>query len=218
MKNLAQRFVSGQDIEHIDAAVMAAEKETAGEIVCLVVSSSYHYPMANVIGATVLALPLSLLLTPLIGGRLWMGTQNMWLFLGLFGVLFAVFYNIVQAIPGLKRRFISAKEVEEEVEEAAITSFFHYGLNRTRDATGVLLFISVLERKVWILADHGINERVPAGQWRTVVGRLTEGIQGRRATDAICEAIAIIGKILRTHFPIKPDDTNELQNVIIADE
>ncbi len=218
MKNLAQKFLDGQEIERIDAAVMTAEKETAGEIVCLVVSSSYHYPMADVIGATTFSLPLALLLTPLIGGRLWIGTQNMWLFLGIFGLLFALFYKIVQATPVLKRIFLSTHEIEEEVEEAAITHFFNHGLHRTRDATGVLLFISVLERKVWILADHGINERVPPGQWQTIVGRITEGIRGGRATDAICEGIAIIGKLLKTHFPIKSDDTNELKNVIIGDE
>ncbi len=59
------------------AAVKEAEKLTSGEIVPMVVSASYRYPMANVIGAAVLAHPISLMLTPLVGGRLWVGTQNM---------------------------------------------------------------------------------------------------------------------------------------------
>lgn len=217
MKNLAQRFLSQEENGQIDAAVKAAEKETSGEIVCMIQSASYRYPMANVTGATVLALAPALVLTPLIGGRLWIGTENLWLFLGIFGLLFAAFYLAVDHTPWLKRWFISNKELEEEVEEAAITSFFRHGLYRTRDGNGILIFISVLEHKVWVLADHGINVKVPAGQWDAVVARITDGIRHQRPAAAICEAVATVGGILKQHFPYTVDDTDELKNVIIGD-
>ena len=70
MRDLAKQFLTEQEQQRINAAVEAAEKTTSGEIVCLVESASYRYPMANVLGGTVLALPLSLVLTPLIGGWL----------------------------------------------------------------------------------------------------------------------------------------------------
>jgi len=215
MKKLAHRFLSKQELEQVEAAVAAAEKKTAGEIVCMVESTSYTYPMANVIGATVIGLPLALLLTPFIGGLMWMGTQNMWLFLGVFGILFMAFHWIVDRTPGLKRRFVSNKEIEEEVEEAAITSFFRHGLYRTRDATGILIFISVFEHKVWVLADHGINAKVPEGQWQDIVKQITQGIRADKAAEALCRAVENVGEILQAHFPVKPDDTNELKNVIV---
>ena len=215
MKNIAQRFLSERELERVEAAVTEAEKKTAGEIVCMIESSSYAYPMANVIGAAVLGLPLSLVITPLVGGLLWLGTNNMWLFIGIFGIIFFLLYWIVAHTAWLKRFFISKREIEEEVEEAAITNFFSHGLYRTRDATGILIYISVLEHKVWVLADHGINERVPEGQWDGIVSKITDGIKGKKAADAICDAVHSIGSLLETHFPIKADDTNELQNVII---
>jgi len=217
MRNLAKRFLTEQEQKEIDAAVQAAEAKTSGEIVCLVESASYRYPMANVIGATVLALPLSLVFTPLIGGWLWMGTHNMWLFLGLFGLAFAAAYFIVDNTARLKRAFVANKEIEEEVEEAAITSFFRHGLYRTRDASGILIYISVFEHKVWVLADHGINAKVPAGQWDAVVARIADGIRNKRPAAAICEAVNTIGTILSAHFPIKSDDTDELKNIIVSD-
>jgi putative membrane protein len=217
MKHLAHRFLSSREREQIDAAVQAAEKRTAGEIVCMIVAASYRYPMANVLGAAVLTLPLALLLTPLIGGWLWIGHQNMWLFIGLFGLLFTAFYLLVDHVPGLKRRFIAGREMDEEVHEAAITAFFNHGLYRTRGATGILIFISVLEHKVWILADHGINAKVPPGQWESLVTAITSGIRQKRAANAICEAVASIGVILETHFPVQADDHDELKNVIIGD-
>ena len=85
------------------------------------------------------------------------------------------------------------------------------------DETGVLVLISVFERKVWVLADRGINARVQAGQWDDIVQMIVEGIKQNRQTDAICEAVEKIAELLKTHFPIKPDDMNELKNLIIEE-
>jgi putative membrane protein len=215
MKDLAKRFLSDTDRQKVMAAVKEAEKFTSGEIVPMVVSASYRYPMANVIGAVALALPISLILTPLVGGRLWVGTQNMWLFLGFLTLLFVVFHEIVKRTYWLKRWFISQREMDEEVEEAALTGFYKEGLYRTRDETGVLVFISVFEHKVWILADRGINEKVDEGQWDDIVKIIVDGIKHNQAAESICEAVEKIGDLLKKHFPIRPDDTDELKNLIV---
>ena len=215
MKDLAKKFLSDDERSRVDAAVKKAEKLTAGEIVVMIISASYEYPMANVIGAAAFALPLALILTPLTGAWLWIGGQSMWLFLGFLSVFFILFHEIIKRIPGLKRFFISRREIDDEVEEAAITNFFDHDLYRTRDETGVLVLISVFERRVWVLADRGINARVKEGQWDEIVKMITNGIRQKRATDAICAAVEKIGALLASHFPVKPDDTDELQNVII---
>jgi putative membrane protein len=218
MKDLSKKFLTRQEREQVDAAVKSAEAKTSGEIVCMIQSASYHYPMAAVLAATAISLPLALILTSFIGGWLWLGTQNMWLFLSLFTVLFVVFYMLAQNSAELKRRFISQREIEEEVEEAAVTGFFRHGLYRTRDATGVLIFISVFEHKVWVLADHGINAKIEQGTWKDIVRTITDGIRNGQPADAICSAVQKVGTILESHFPIKPDDTNELSNVLVSDD
>jgi putative membrane protein len=217
MKNLAETFLSEADHKRVRNAVAEVEKKTAGEIVCMVVSSSYPYPLASVLGATAAALPLSLLGTHFLGAWLWIGSRNMWLFLGLFTICFVLFYWAVERFPAIKRRFISQREIDEEVEEGAINAFFRQGLYRTRDANGVLLFISVFEHKVWLLADQGIHEKVPQAEWDALVARITRGIREGHRTDAICSAIEIIGQLLETHFPVKPDDTDELKNLIVGE-
>jgi len=215
MTNLAEKLLSKSDQKRIEAVVAATEKKTAGEIVCMIVSSSYQYPMADVLGATAFALPLALLAAHFLGGWLWLGTQNMWLFLGLFTIFFVLFHQIVARCPTLKRRFISQREIDEEVEEAAVNGFFRKGLYRTRDANGVLLFISVFEHKVWLLADKSIHEKIPQEEWSQMVGRITRGIRSGQGVEAICKAIQDIGDLLQVHFPIKPGDSNELTNLII---
>ena len=215
MKDLAKIFLSNDERARVETAVKEAEKLTAGEIVVMIISASYQYPLAIVIGAAAFALPLALIFTPLAGAWLWIGGQNMWLFLGFLTVFFILFHEIIKRIPWLKRFFISRKEIDDEVEEAAITNFFDQGLYRTRDQTGVLILISVFERRVWVLADRGINTRVSESQWDDIVKMITDGIKQKRPADAICEAVEKIGELLKTHFPIKPDDTDELKNLII---
>ena len=215
MKDLAKQFLSEDERARVSAAVEEAEKRTVGEIVVMIISASYHYPMANVTGAAAFALALGLLLTPLIGGWLWIGSQNMWLFLGLFTVFFIFFHEVIRRSLWLKRYFISRKEINAEVKEAAVTHFFKHGLYRTQDKTGVLVLISVFERRVWVLADQGINAKVPEGQWDEIVKMITDGIKQKRPADAICAAVEKIGELLKAHFPIKPDDIDELKNIII---
>ena len=215
MQDLAKSFLSEDEHARVDTAVKEAEKLTAGEIVVMIISASYEYPMANVIGAAAFALPLALIYAPLTGAWLWIGGQNMWLFLGFLTVFFILFHEIIKRIPWLKRFFISRREIDDEVEEAAITNFFDRDLYRTRDETGVLVLISVFERRVWVLADRGINAKVNEGQWDEIVKMIADGIKQKRAADAICKAVEKIGAILAEHFPVKPDDTNELKNLII---
>ena len=216
MKNLAQKWLTEKERESIRTAVQDAEKTTSGEIVCMVQSASYHYPMADVLGGAAMALPAALVLTAYAGGLFWLGDQNLWLFLGLFAVLFMFFHALTRQIPAVKRCFISRREIDEEVNEAAIKAFFGHRLYQTRESNGVLLFISVFERRAWILADQGINPKVEQGQWDHIITGITTGIRSNRPAGAICKAVRDIGKILEAHFPAEPDDVNELDDVIVS--
>lgn len=217
MKDLAARFLSDEERERIQNAVKEAEENTSGEIVPMVVSSSYDYPLADVLGGAAISLPLALLVSPFVGHWFWVGGQNMWIFLGLFIAFFFLFHQVVRHTLWLKRVFISPKEIEEEVKEAAVVSFFREGLYQTREETGVLIFISVFEHRVWILADRGIDQKVEKGKWDQIVRGITAGIKQGRQADAICEAVRQTGDLLRSHFPGKPEDRDELKNLIFSD-
>lgn len=217
MKDLAQKFLSDADREKVAAAVRTAESKTAGEIVPMVVSASYHYPAAVLKGSAALALPPALLLTTPVGGLFWLAPGNMWVFLTLFAAWFAAWHMIINRVAWLKRWFISQTEIEEEVAEAAHTHFYREQLHKTRDKTGILIFISVLEHKVWVLADEAISRRVPQSDWDAVVQTIVTGIKQGRQAEAICEAVARVGRMIETHFPVRPDDVDELQSLIVRD-
>ncbi len=181
----------------------------------MVVSASHAYPEAELTGAAVLALPVALAASLVTSSFFWWQGEVLWLFLGYLSVFFLFGRLIVRSSPALMRLFIRRQRAAAEVERAAFSHFYAAGLQATRDANGVLIYISVLERRVWILGDRGINEKIPQQTWQEFVKRLTTGISEKQQGAALCAIIEEIGSLLRTHFPPKDDDRNELSDLII---
>jgi putative membrane protein len=217
MKDRMSGFLSEADRHKIEARVREAESHTRGEIVVMVVPESYHYPMAALLGGTAFSFPAAIALTQVLGGLLWVGPDDLWVFLTALIPLFLAFHEFVRRIPVLKRCFIRLKEMEEEVREAAHIQFFRKGLYRTREETGVLIYISVFEHGVWLLGDRGINAAIPAEHWNGVVAGIVQAIKEGRPADGICQAVEEVGGILRDKFPISPDDRNELENLMVEE-
>jgi putative membrane protein len=76
----------------------------------------------------------------------------------------------------------------------------------------------MLERRVHVLADRGINDHVPAGTWDGLVSGIIGGIRTGQATDAICAAIAECGVLLAQVSPADSrDNPNELPDTLIRE-
>jgi len=215
MKTLAENFLTAEEQKRVTEAVQQAEKQTSGEIVPMIVSASHSYPMAPVVGGVFFALPMALLSARLFGAYLWLGTDNMWLFVAFFIFYYIIAYLIVARFTQLKRFFMSADRANLAVQQAAAAAFFREALYKTRDANGILLYISVLEHRVWVLGDRGISAMIDPSAWQEIVDLVVRNIKKDRRCDAVCEAVSKIGSILQEHFPYKKDDQDELHNLII---
>ncbi|MEE4253031.1 MAG: TPM domain-containing protein [Desulfuromusa sp.] len=205
----ASEFFSKEEQQKIEAAVKKAETTTSGEIVPMVVNSSYEYPRAELIGGGTLALAVGLIFSWAVGG------ESIWWFLPVFIVGFFIFQQLIRNLPDLKRKLINPEEFDIEVREKALVSFVEQGLHETRDKTGILILISLFERRVQVLADSGINAKVPENTWDEIVTIITHGLKTGNSCDAICQAVEHCGEQLQEHFPRKADDTDELSNLII---
>ncbi len=205
----AKEFFTTEEQSRIEAAVQLAESKTSGEIVPMVVDASYDYPRAEILGAGLLSLALAVNLS-------WaFFNESLWHFLWMFALGYLPFKLLIRALPALKRRLIRPDEIDEELSEKAAIAFLEQGLHHTRDETGILIMLSLFERRVYVLADRGINDVVAPDLWDGVVATITDGIHADDACAALCTAIADCGKQLEEHFPIKHDDTNELPNLIV---
>ena len=209
MKNLAQTFLTKEEQDSLVQCVKDVEKRTSGEIVPVIASTSYDYRRAGLIGGLIFGV-VAAVCTATIFNR-----TDMWAFLVQFLGFFFVFSRLLNAFPAMKKPFISKREMQEEVNEAAFTAFYQYGLHHTRDLTGIIIYVSVFERSVQILADKGINDKVDPNVWGEVITTITEGIRAGRSGEALCHGVTRCGELVTRNFPIKPDDTDELPNLII---
>ncbi len=209
MSDPAEKFLTSAERLHIEAHIAEAEKRTSGEIVVNVVASSYHYPLAAMLGSSFLALLLGIVVA------LIAHDENMWFFLAVFSLSFMALHELLKRVHLLRRLFVTKSDMKEEVEEAAIQSFYRRNINHTVDHTGILIYISLFERKVRVVADQGINEKVAQEVWQKIVNIIISGIRSKEHGKAIAAAIDRCGDILTTHFPLKADDRNELSNAVI---
>ena len=215
MQTLAEKFLSAAEQREVTETVRAMELATSGEIVPMIASRSHDYPQAALLCGLFLSTPLSLLCTAVVGPMIWIGGNNMWLFLAFWALFFAAFYGLAKKSDLLIRFFLNRREVENEVQKGALTAFYAEKLHRTAGENGILLYISVLEQKVWILADAGINRKIEPHTWDALVAELTRGIKAGSRCQALCAAIHRTGEILKVHFPQQKNDQDELHNLII---
>ncbi len=215
MKTSAQHFLTEEQQEKVTRSVQQAELTTSGEIVPMIVSACDDYAKARFLTALLFSLPAALVIPHFLSTWLWFEPDNVYLFLCLMVPLFLVFNQVIIFYPRLAKLFLSSEEMEREVQEEAVRCFFEEKLYATRDANGILVFISVFEKKVWILADYGIDRKIDPQTWVALVNALTAKIKDGEPCTGLCQTISEIGQILQQHFPYKKDDTDELHNLII---
>jgi uncharacterized membrane protein len=101
-----------------------------------------------------------------------------------------------------------------DIRKIAEKEFYKLKMNETRDATGILLLLILEQRSFYILADSGIHEKVGQTVWDNVRDKIQEDFRKGKFTEGIIKGVKTVGEILAKHFPIKPDDTNELSNEV----
>ncbi|MFA6498491.1 MAG: hypothetical protein WC256_04345 [Desulfurivibrionaceae bacterium] len=206
----AEKFFTEVEKRQIAATIGEVEKKTSGEVAAMVVTASDTYPEATLLAGLTIGGLAALLITDLFLGD----TLGYFLPLLLCGT--TLVGSLAKIFPPLLRLFIPGSRLETRVAERALRAFYQKKLHTTRDNTGVLFFISLLERKVWILADSGIYQKISQETLMAHASDIATGIKQGQACNALCREIEAVGVILARHFPIKPDDTNELSNEVIT--
>jgi putative membrane protein len=207
----ADQFFTTEERERLKATTHEVESWTIGEIVIMVVDRSDRYLEAEVFGGVLLGSLLSLILTLLFFH------SSIWSYIPLSFIFFFPCRTLFQRIDVLKRLFVGVRRKEEAVRLRAERGFFEKGLYKTKKKTGVLFFLSLLERKVWVLADKGIYEKMDQETLNRFAREVSRGVKEGRACEALSQAVQGIGDLLSQYFPITPDDTDELPNAVLTE-
>jgi putative membrane protein len=210
--SVSRRF-SEQDLARIKRAVEDAEKKTSGEIVPYVVEQSDDYERAAWRGASAAG---GLAILVFLALRTW---TVLWLPFTLpvvLAVIVAAFGTgmvLTHFIPLLKRLFAGRALLRRRVSQRAAEAFVAEEVFDTRERTGILLFVSLLERQVLVVGDSGINARVTQEEWDDVAQAVVRGIRSGSAAGGIAEAIDKCGQLLeRRGVARRADDTDELRD------
>jgi putative membrane protein len=188
----------------IENAVQAAERRTSGEIVPVVVDRSHDYAGVRAAAAALLAFAAGLVVLE------FAPSPALWLPPVQFAVFIAGYWLAGRRL--LLGPLVPARRATGFVDRAAKLAFVEHGLVETRDRTGILIYVSLLEHRVEVLADRGIDRHVEDGTWDEVVRLILDGVRKRRAEEGLCKAIERCGTILAAQFPPRPDDDDELEN------
>lgn len=212
------RFLRAEDLAAVEAAVREAEAASGGEIVPYVVDASDAYP-----GAAWMAAALGAVAAPLVAAGLvaWLDLWGVWpLWMTLPPLAGAgVGWLAARWVEPLRRALVPAPVAERRVAQRAAAAFLDEEVFLTRERTGILLFVSLFEHRVMVLADAGINRRVPAGAWDEVVADTVAGLRAGRHGAALAAGVARLGELLVEHaVPRAADDRDELDNRVRREE
>ena len=212
MARALQHLFSDADLERIRAATSAAEERTSGEIVPYLVERIGDHPEVRYKGATFGALTASAAAGVLHGAAgIWGGAGITWIAVPTLIGLFCGWW--LAAVPALGRRLITREDMDRRVRLRAEAAFLEEEVFRTRDRTGILIFLAVWEHRAVILGDEGIHRAVPEGAWQQLVDDLVSGIAAGRATEALVDVIGRCGDLLELRgLGRQPDDEDELSD------
>ena len=208
----SETFFTTEEKELLKTATHEVESRTIGEIVVMVVDYSDHYIEGEVLGSVLLGSLLSLILSVLFFDA------SLWFYIPLSFIFFFPCWFLFIKVDILKKPFLGIRRKEEAVRLRAERAFFERGLYRTKKNTGILFFLSLLERKVWVLADKGIYQKMNQETLNRFANEVSRGIREGRACEALSQAIREVGTHLAKHFPATPGDTNELPDDIMTEE
>ncbi|GAO39099.1 hypothetical protein SCH01S_25_00790 [Sphingomonas changbaiensis NBRC 104936] len=207
-------------------AIRAAEARTDGEISAVIAPESDSYADVTLHWALLLALlPLAWFAT--FPGMLhWVATLidpwarepslrliTTYLLLKTAGAF--VIGWLIFRIPRVKLALAPHATKARRVRRRAIMLFQVGTERRTATRTGVLVYLSLAERRAEIVADESIQSKIGGEEWGEAMVALLDGVRAGRPGDGIAAAIGKIGDVLATHFPHTGTDPNELPDRLI---
>jgi putative membrane protein len=217
------QHLSETEKQEIRQAIREQEVHTTGEIVTVIARASDHYLYVPTLWAAILALitPFALHLIhyqfhflnsyPLIhfSKHLHISVYQMQL---IVFCLFALMFRW----PWLKMKLIPKTIKHSRASRLAHEQFYAQGLHHKAERTGLLIFVSLAEQYVEVLADKHINDAVSENSWNELINTFIRNVKTQNVKNGYLLAIQQAGVVLRQHFPCTPErDINELPDHLI---
>lgn len=130
---------------------------------------------------------------------------------------FGVGFFLSRMLPPLRMALAGATRVDAAVRQGARACFMELGVSATRERSGILVYVSLAERRCAVVPDGGVLARVPESDWTRAVDAIESSVSthgtGESGLAALCTAVQALGEILEAPMPRREDDINELEDV-----
>lgn len=223
-KMIKKLQLSKKDFDDIREAVEKEEKNTSGEIALALIRESDNYSFwelffALICGAALFAflIPLSPQIDSFLKAFFW--TPESWqlpAFMGFVSFFFIAIFFVFANIPALDRLIIPANLRHRAVYQRALRHFVESGVYATENHSGILIFISIMEREVRILADSGIAKKIEQAEWDSIAKNLSHAFKSNKVKEGFIQAIQDCGALLTEHFPALDENPNELADGLVV--
>lgn len=221
-KTLKIAGLSEEDTRVIGKSVFEAEKSTKGEIAVAMTPSSHDYSFWELLFSLVIGAIVCAVLTIFSSEILRWAESLFWLdvptwfvpgFVGGISFIAVALCFWFANIPLIDRLIIPKQYRSCAVYRRALRHFTESGVYDTKEQSGILIFVSLLEREVRIIADRGISSKIDQVQWDEIALKLASGFaKGSSSVDGIIYAVAQCGELLAANFPPLQENPNELHD------
>ena len=201
-------FLNDNDKQLIVEAIKQAESNTSGEFVTVIAKAADDYLFIPTLWAALIAL----LVPGVIEFSVWSWTHVYNYELQV--ITFFICALLFRWTP-IKRLLIPKHIKQQRAHRLAQEQFFQQNLHHTSERTGVLLFVSITEHYVEIIADKGINDLVNASVWDNIVTDFIYQVKSGQVATGFLHAVKACGDVLAQHFPNTDNNRDELPNHLI---
>lgn len=201
-------FLTDDEKRRLRQRIEAAERRTSGELVTVIARESDPYPFIPLLWASLVALSLP----PVIA------LVGLWIDLATVSAIQLATFLVLSLLfrwPPLKMRLIPKATKRRRAARTAREQFLAQGVHNTSDRSGVLIFVSVAEHYVEILADQAINAKVAQAEWDAIIAVFVAAVKQGRVAEGFEQAVDACGTLLAQHFPAAPGERNELPDHLI---
>jgi len=189
--------------ETLAQTVREIEKNTDAEIVIVVRGRSGTYRHADYLcGAIVAVIGLIFVLfSPFEFHTYWVPIDVIGLFIaGAF---------VCSRTDFVRRLLTTRKFRAQSVRTGAAAMFYEAGIANTSAENGLLIYLSILERRLEVIADRGVLKAVPALKWNNAVFELKQ-VGGNPESATLLKALGELGGLLAQYLPATGENPNEL--------
>jgi len=187
----------------IGAAIGEIESQTNAEVVVAVRGRSGTYRHADYLFGAMVALIglLFVLFSPFDFHTYWIPFEM----IGLF-----VVGAFVSSRGDWIRRLLTTQSFRTKAARTgAAAMFYEAGIANTSAENGLLIYLSLLERQMEVIADRGILKAVPALKWNHAVFELKQ-VAEDATPEKLMSALREVGVLLAEHLPAVGENPNEL--------